>query len=197
MPRREHTFFQGSYWHVYCRGNEKKNVFMGQGDYKHFLDKMKEYRNTHNISIICYCLMPNHFHLLLRQNGDESISKFMHHLSVSYSMYFNRRYDRIGHLFQGRFKAKLITINEYLLHVSRYIHLNPLKLICDTATLEDYPWSSYSEYIGRNAEKICDKEIILKQLSSIDYYSAYHTFVNGHILDTEFMNIRSLIIEQD
>ena len=150
MPYRVCNFFAGGYYHIYCRGNEKRDIFVKFSDYKRFISKLNEYRIAHQVSIICYCLLSNHFHLLVRQNTDKSVSSFMHRLTVSYSMYFNKRYNRVGHLFQGNFKAKLIDKDEYLLHLSRYIHLNPCRSSISPLGLENYPWSSYLEYINKN-----------------------------------------------
>lgn len=192
MPCRESIFSPGNYFHVFCRGNEKKDIFLEHGDYERFLCKMKEYKIIHRVGIICYCLMPNHFHLLLRQNTKEPISSFIHRLTVSYSMYFNKRCNRVGHLFQGRFKAKLIKRDDYLLHLSRYIHLNPLEIINPELKLEDYPWSSYPEYLNVDGRKICDNEIILQQFNSTELYKR---FVDSIILENELIKIEDFIIE--
>lgn len=196
MPYRESIFFAGNYFHIFCRGNEKRNIFLDTTDYERFLYKMKEYKIIHRVSIICYCLMPNHFHLLLRQNTDESISSFIHRLTVSYSMYFNKRYNRVGHLFQGRFKAKLITKDECILHLSRYIHLNPYEIINSISELENYLWSSYSEYLNiSNNREICEKDIILQKFNNVYAIQAHRKFVNSMISDTELIKIKDFIIE--
>jgi REP element-mobilizing transposase RayT len=181
MPYRETIFAAKNYYHIFCRGNEKRDIFIDSADYERFILRMKEYKAVHRISIICYCLMPNHFHLLLRQNDKKTVASFIHRLTVSYSMYFNKRYSRVGHLFQGNFKAKLIKGDEYLLHLSRYIHLNPLKVIASPSQIQGYAWSSYSEYLNKPKENICDKEIILGQFNQAHYLEAYKNFV-GSIL---------------
>lgn len=191
MPYRESIFSAGNYYHAFSRGNEKKDIFLDVADYRRFVSKMEDYKVIHKISIICYCLMPNHFHLLLRQNSNKSISSFIHRLTVSYSMYFNKRYDRVGHLFQGRFKAKLVIKDEYILHLSRYIHLNPIEI---TSELETYPWSSYPEYFKTNDGGICDKEIILQQFNNVCPTESYRRFINGMISDRELINIKDFII---
>ena len=114
------------------------------------------------VEIIAYCLMPNHFHLLLRQKREYGVVKFMQKFGTGYTMYFNQRYERVGGLFQGRFKAVLINKDSYLLYLPHYIHLNPLDLkipswregIISSADkalkfLETYRWSSYLDYSGR------------------------------------------------
>jgi hypothetical protein len=107
-------------------------------------------------------------------------------------MYFNKRCNRVGHLFQGRFKAKLIKRDDYLLHLSRYIHLNPLEIINPELKLEDYPWSSYPEYLNVDGRKICDNEIILQQFNSTELYKR---FVDSIILENELIKIEDFIIE--
>lgn len=197
MPYREIVFVPENYYHIFCRGNEKRNIFIDEQDYERFVLRMKEYKVIHRISIICYSLMPNHFHLLLRQNTNKSISYFIHRLTVSYSMYFNKRYNRVGHLFQGSFKAKIIREDEYLLHLSRYIHLNPLQIISSVFELEDYPWSSYPEYIGETEEEICEKEILLQQFNNVHPKQIYKEFVDQMISDNELTKIKNLIIEAE
>ncbi|MFA6217665.1 MAG: transposase [Candidatus Omnitrophota bacterium] len=183
MPYRNHKFAKDNYYHVFLRGNERRTIFQEIGDYERFLRKLKEYKSKHEISVICYCLMPNHFHLLLKQNTEESVSAFMHRLMISYVMYFNARYERRGFLFEGRFKSKLITNDAYLLQLSRYIHLNPLNNL-KSIPLEQYYWSSYGEYLDltHGQEQICDKEVILDQFGGqFNKSQRYKEFVNSTI----------------
>ncbi|MBM3252365.1 MAG: transposase [Candidatus Omnitrophica bacterium] len=186
MPYRKETFSPHNYFHIFCRGNDKKDIFLDHDDYEHFLSRAKKYAKLHRITIICYCLMPNHFHFLLRQNTKQPISFFMQRLSVSHAMFFNRRHKRSGHLFGSNFKAKIILENDYLLHLSCYIHLNPLKMINCRSDLETYRWSSYSEYLGQNKKDgICDKEIILGQFrdGSTEYKKIIEKFVPSKELE--------------
>ncbi|MFZ5366430.1 MAG: transposase [Patescibacteria group bacterium] len=124
------------------------------------------------VDIICYCLMPNHFHFLLCQRRQGGITEFISKLSNSYTKYFNIRNRRIGPLFQGEFKAVHIESNEQLIHLSRYIHLNPLVGYL-TDKLETYKWSSYSEFINQGGSNICSKEIILNQFKSPGNYMTF------------------------
>jgi len=152
--------YPGRYYYIYNQGNRKQDIFLDKSDYLKYLEKLREYKKKHNISIICYCLMPNHFHLLLRQDADIPIYKFMHALHTSYSMYVNHKHDRTGHLFQGKYKQKEIDKNEYLLQLSSYIHLNPV-VSGLVEKLEDYQWSSYLDYIGLREGTLCSKELAL------------------------------------
>lgn len=162
--------YQGGHYHVYNRGNRKQDIFLEEADYLKYLEKLREYKEKYNISVICYCLMPNHFHLLLRQDAEIPIYKFMHALHTSHSMNFNFKYGKIGHLFQGKYKQKEVDKDEYLLQLSSYIHLNPItnNLI---EKLEDYQWSSYPDYIGLRDGTLCDKDIALYGKSPKEYKS--------------------------
>jgi len=196
MPYREVKFFSGGYYHIYSRGNEKREIFIDKKDYERFLSRLEEYKEIHKVSIICYCLMPNHYHFILRQNTEKSLSFFLHRLMVSYSMYFNKRYKRVGHLFQGNFKAKLIDKDEYLLHLSRYIHLNPLEISSSKSDLRYYPWSSYLEFIGEDCKQICEKDIILDQFSETGKNTdSYRKFIEEGISEAEFRKIKDFVLE--
>ena len=170
MPAREPIFSAQSYYHIYNRGHNKQLIFLHYKDYSRYLKRLEEFLEKHEVTLLGYCLMPNHLHLLLRQDGDESLDKFMHRLHTSYSMYFNKKYERVGSVFQGRFKAKIIDSEEYLLHVSRYIHLNPLEIVRaqDPAlnSLLTYPWSSLKEYANPSLPHISNPETILSYFSS-------------------------------
>jgi len=124
------------------------------------------------VEIVCYCLMPNHFHFLLKQIKDGGISEFISKLSNSFTRYFNTKNERIGPLLQGEFKSVYVESNEQLLHLSRYIHLNPLVGYV-TKDLETYRWSSYLEYLGMTNADICFKEIILDQFKSVNDYRQF------------------------
>lgn len=195
MPYRETIFYKGNYFHVFCRGNEKRDIFIESGDYERFLSKMKEYRIIHQISIISYCLMPNHFHLLLRQDANKAISYFMHRLTVSYAMYFNKHYHRVGHLFQGSFKAKLIRDDAYILQLSRYIHSNPREIVSSKTKLENYPWSSYPEYLNLDINGVCEKEIVLQHFNADQPQEAYKSFVEDIAPQSFSPNIQDLTLE--
>lgn len=124
------------------------------------------------VEIVCYCLMPNHFHFLLQQKRDAGITEFASKLTNSYTKYFNIKNRRVGPLFQGEFKSVYIETNEQLLHLSRYIHLNPL-VDYVTKYLENYKWSSYIEYINSSINGACQKDIILNQFKSRNDYKQF------------------------
>lgn len=175
MSTPKRYFQKNSFYHVYNRGNRKEKILRDKKDYIRFLDKVAFYKNKYEVDILCYCLMPNHFHLLLQQLGEIPVSKFMLALSTSYSKYFNLKYGEVGRLFQERFRAKLIETDAYLLQLSRYIHLNPSEL---TGKLEDYKWSSMGEYINPvKLSNVGNPKFILGYFSQKDPSADYKEFV--------------------
>lgn len=182
MPSRIIPFVNEQIYHIYNRGVEKRSIFQGTRDYQRFLQAMQYYQTQGPkpkfskffqpkalkykigsgrkiVEIFASCLMPNHFHLLLKQTRDGGITEFISKLSNSYTKYYNTKYGRVGPLLQGEFKAVLVESDEQLLHLSRYIHLNPLSSFL-VKNLDHYQWSSYTEYIS-GSQGICSKEEIL------------------------------------
>jgi len=137
-----------------------------------FLAKKKEFL----VEIICFCLMPNHFHFILKQLEKGGISKFMSQFTNSYTRYFNVKNKRNGPLFQGKFKAVRVETDEQLVHLSRYVHLNPYSsyVVRTLKELESYPYSSLPEYLGRPQTGFCQKETVLGQFR---YPKLYQRFV--------------------
>ncbi len=128
-----------------------------------------------DVELLEYCLMPNHFHLLLKQNTDNGISKLMGDFTNSYARYFNIRNNRKGPLFESKFKSIRVESNEQLLHLSRYIHLNPYSscLVKNVQEIETYPYSSLSEYLSPSNDRYCQKEIVLDQFKKIVDYKIF------------------------
>ncbi len=161
---RRPIFMKDGIYHVYNRGHNKQQIFLSYKDYLRYLKRLEEYREKHPVTILAYCLMPNHIHLLARQDSEMEIAHFIHRLHTSYTMYFNKKYERVGSVFQGRFKAKAIESEPSLLQVTRYIHINPLELLRAQGPafkLESYEWSSYATYIGHRANKFVDPSVVL------------------------------------
>jgi len=138
------------------------------------LDSLKKEKNF-AVEIIAYCLMPNHFHFLLKQAKTKGVSTFISKFTNSYTKYFNVKNKRNGPLFQGNFKAIRIETENQLLHLSRYIHLNPFSahLVKDTSSLKEYPYSSLKEYLDKNAKEICHKQIILNYFKKPQAYQKF------------------------
>lgn len=225
-------FANGQFYHIYNRGVDRRNIFNDKGDYSRFIHYIYEFNDLSSIinfkrdvlnrnvggpasnisrertclvDVICFCLMPNHFHFILRQIIDGGISKFMHKLGTGYSMYFNKKIGRTGTLFEGRFKAIHIDKDEYLTHLSRYIHLNPVELIepgwkekgiknWDVVNkfLEGYRWSSYPDSIGKkNFPSILNIEPLEWYFKTFDDYK---TFVQSWIKEN-LDKIKEMIFE--
>lgn len=181
-------------YHIYNRGVAGQPIFTKPKEYRRFKDLLLFYQRQKPIrfsqlsaqarrelidkgdgqrlvSPICYCLMLNHFHLLLRQDSDRGITDFLRRITDSYSRYFNIINHRYGPLFQGNFKAVRIESNSQLLHATRYIHLNPVTSYL-VEQIERYPWSSLHEYI-KNQQDVCEKKIILGQFNSPKSYEEF------------------------
>lgn len=196
MPQRKVAFFKDGHYHIYNRGSEKRTIFLEEKDYLKFLTRIQENSKKFCIDILCFCLMPNHFHLLLKQTSDASIISFMNTTQLSYAKFFNTKYQRVGPLFQGRFKAKLIETDEYLLQLSAYIHRNPLALFPDSGNLIDsrnqllqnYPYSSYAQYLRTTKSKIAKIDFIEGYFSKRHPQLSYPAFV-----ETVIPPIESLI----
>ncbi len=172
------------YYHIYNRGVEKRKIYMDKNDYYRFIHDLYEFNDSaptnpnHSridrsrtsinskrdclVEIICFCLMPNHYHLLLSANDKNNLTQFMRKIGTGYTNYFNKRYDRTGHLFQGKYKSVLIENDEYLIHLSRYIHLNPIKNKgASIKQLNKYKYSSYLDYTGKiNFPSLISKEFL-------------------------------------
>lgn len=163
MPRSPRFFENGATYHVTCRGNNRELIFFNDLDYQQYLRYLAEYQAQFGFKVLGYCLMPNHVHLLLQPSVHATLSQIMLCLSGRYTQYSNRRHERVGHLFQGRFHSRLIKNDQYLLAVSRYVHLNPTKaLLCQEP--EDYPWSSYGVYCGRAESSVVVETALIFQL---------------------------------
>jgi putative transposase len=200
MSIRKVNFVTDEYYHLYNRGNSKQKIFIDQEDYNHFVKLIYLCNSTRSITlrdislntydfdrketfvhIGLYCLMPNHFHFLIKEKAENGISRFMQKISTAYSMYFNKKYKRTGGLFEGKFKSQHIDTDKYLKYVFSYIHLNPIKLIEPKwkkdgikniqkaiKYLQTYQYSSYLDYLNENRLrfKILNKKEFPKYFTS-------------------------------
>lgn len=160
MPYRDIHFQKGRFYHVFTRGMKKKKLFFQPGDNVRLLERMKFLCNRTKVRVHAYCLMPNHFHLLLEQVEDKSISKFMQRLLTSYGKYFSIKYETKGQIFEDRFKARRIIEKEYLLYVFKYIQRNPIEAGL-VKKLSDYGWSSYGVYAGEQGNSLVTSKYLL------------------------------------
>src|SRR5579862_5474263 len=150
--------FEGAVYHVTARGNERREIFHSEQDKTLFLDTLKQCVVDSGIVLHAWCLMPNHYHLVVETPGG-GLSRAIGWLQTTYTIRFNRRHRRSGHLFQGRFKAHLVEADHYAMELLRYLHLNPVRPRDKTAPvpregrgpLREYPWSSHRAYLGKAA----------------------------------------------
>lgn len=213
MPYRKIPFVNGEIYHIYNRGVAKLPIFSEKRDYDRFLSTIYYYsyqdpkpqfsqvkrfkdfqieENPQIIEILCYCLMPNHYHFLIRQLEDGGVPEFISKFTNSYTKYFNIKHDRVGSLLQGQFKAVRMETTEQLIHVSRYIHLNPTTsfLVKD---IEKHMWSSYPNFIGLNEDDICNKKFILSLFKSPEDYRQF--VLDQQNYAQELHKIKHLILE--
>ena len=175
MPRQPRKFSISEVYHIIYNGIDGQDIFYDDSDKRVFLKKLLENKNEFMYKIFSYCLMSNHVHLVIEIN-DENLSKAMKSLSLKYVLYFNKKYERSGPLFQNRFNSKCVENQRYFLDVCKYVHQNPEKArICKT---KDYKWSSYHEYIGK--EKIINKDAFLQYYNgNIDDFINYTNYVKS------------------
>ena len=201
MPLRATPLVNEEYYHIFNRGVARQPTFFSKRDYSRFLLCLSYYRfnelpfrlskflqiqardrysilkkleveNNLAVEIIAFCLMPNHFHILLQQKTNGGISKFVRQITDSHTRYINTKYDRVGPLFQGAFKVVHVETNEQLLHLSRYIHLNPLvSFIVKDDDFLSFPWSSLQNYLNGGSTNINTLPVLEQFKSSSDYLS--------------------------
>ena len=161
MPRRTTPLVPDCYYHIYNRGHNGADIFFEPENYTFFLRQFRKFVCGEHADVIAYALMPNHYHFLLEVRTFE-FSRAMQNFSISYVKAINKRYKRVGTLYQGSFQAKIIEQNRYLLHLSRYIHLNPVSAgLVDQP--EDWEYSSYREFVGLRDGTITHPGIVLDQ----------------------------------
>jgi len=210
MRNRDYKMFSlGSIYHIYNRGDNKEPIYLSKEDYKAFISRLSlilglvdldSYNKEHGVSlkikpfpkeyftVLAYCLMPNHYHLAIRQNTNVPIGLLITKLCTSYCKYFNKKYKKIGNLFQDTFKAKLVEVDEYLINLSAYIHANP-------ADPFKYQFSSLEEYMNEPNQKICDTKIVLDSFKSSGDYLALVRQYNEEKKNRE--KIKSIVFDDD
>jgi len=196
----------GGYYHLYNRGVEKREIFLDEQDYSVFIGYMKSYLDipplqglalkdkksksippsripknySNEISLLAYCLMPNHFHFLVKQSSDRGIAEFMQSLVLKYVMYFNKKYKRVGGLFQGRYKSVRIYNEDQFTYITKYIHRNPIDLSPTRPGLEGlakYRYSSYGNYLGLFKQNWVKTDDVLSYFSKTNLKNSYQAFV--------------------
>ena len=228
MSERKHNLAHGNIYHVYNRGVEKRDVFSNNRDYLRFIKGLaafndsnlvfnfeKRFQDIFNgsherkslVDILAFCLMPNHYHLLLKQKAEHGITEFMRKLAGGYTNYFNLKNNRVGPLFQGKFKSVLIKQDSQYLYIPHYIHLNPLDLIYPNWRknginsnnkkqainfLRKYEWSSYSDYAGSdNYGVVLNKNLIIERFAEDGYDKDFTDFIK----DLDLGEISDILLE--
>ena len=143
MPRSARQISNTKVYHIILRGNDKQDIFYDKQDYEKFKNEVIKAKDKYQCELYAYCLMNNHVHLVI-YDKESKISKIIQSISIAYSSYFSKKYEKVGHLFQNRFLSKCVENDRYLLNLCNYIHQNPLK--AKISTMEKYTWSSYREY---------------------------------------------------
>lgn len=149
MPRRTTQFLPDNFYHIYNRGNNRQPVFLENRNFQFFLDKLHFCFDPSGIELVAFCLMPNHYHLIVRLQKEVDFSNTMRSFSLSYIKSINKAYHRVGHLFEGDYQARLIDAEEYLAHIIRYTHLNPVRAGL-VQRPQDWDHSDYSRWISVN-----------------------------------------------
>ncbi len=167
MPRARRLTYQGGFYHIYNRGLNKQKIFISTGDYLKFLNKFGDLNRELDFIVYSYVLLPNHFHFLIEINKTP-LAKIMSRLLTSYGVYFNKKNERRGPIFEDRYKSILVQKESYFLQLSRYIHLNPVKakLVTDPVS---YPYSSFAEIVGRKESKIVNEEKIERLIGKSEF----------------------------
>ncbi|WP_310258929.1 transposase [Fictibacillus barbaricus] len=177
IPRTRRIWYPDAVYHVTTRGNRREPLFYSHQDYHHYLKILSHCIPKYSVKLFSYCLMPNHTHLQI-QCCQSPPGDFMKELSETYAMYFNKKYELTGHVFQGRYGAELIEDRSYLLDTSRYIHMNPVTADLVMYPLE-YPWSSYRYYASQSVCSFLDTSFILEQFQNSK--SLYRDYVESRI----------------
>ncbi|MFC1727654.1 transposase [Patescibacteria group bacterium] len=224
MPYRRTVLVEGEVYHVICRGVAKRPVFQSQINYQRAFELVDYYRFSKPpirfshykrlpskqrkpflkklqkdhpllVDIYAYCFMKNHIHFLVKQTAEKGISVFMNNFQNSYAKYFNKINESSGPVFQPMFRVVRVSDDAQMLHVSRYIHLNPVSAyLIEIDKLEDYRWTSFSEYLGKNQSRFCNPKPIL------DFYKKrgeYRQFVyNQADYQRKLQDIKHLVLEK-
>lgn len=211
MPRKNSVklYYENAFYHVYNRGVEKRKIFLDEEDYSFYLHLLKgallppetglnpvemikrSRKNFYqDIELHSYSLIPNHYHFLLRQIKNDAVTEFIRSVCTSYSMYFNKKYNRVGSLFQGIFRAKNITNDNYLIWLSRYIHRNP-------EDYQNYPYSSYADFLGKRKTHWINTSFILDCFKSQNksHEESYKEFVESKNEDDKPIDLSDLYLE--
>ena len=159
MLKHGRILVENVYYHVMSRGNQKQNVFHQDSDFEKYLKLLQRYKKKYKFRLYAWCLMPNHVHLILDTNSPSDLAKIMQGLNLAYARWFNKKYKKVGHLWQGRYKSMVIQKDKYVLDCINYIELNPVRANLKGSPLE-HPWSSFRARVLGGSSSILDKPIL-------------------------------------
>ncbi len=182
MARKPRIEFPGALYHVIARGNHRNQIFLTPNDYEKYLTLVERYKERYDFRLYAYALLSSHLHLLM-ETADIPLSKIMQGMQQTYTQFFNWKYDKVGHLFQGRYKAVLCQKDTYLLELVRYIQLNPIRAGL-VKSITHYPWTSYSSYLKNKKDKLIDADVVLAQFGhdKITARRHYQQFIRAGIM---------------
>ena len=155
MPRGARILLENTCYHILNRGNQKQHIFIEKDDYQRYLDILKHYKKILYFKIFGYCLMPNHIHLIIKPKNPQELASIMQRQTQVYTLWFNKKYKKVGHLWQGRFKNMLINIDRYFMDCIYYVEANPVRAKL-TNSPADYQWSSYKSRVFGNKDGLLD-----------------------------------------
>jgi len=155
MPRMQRLIINNASYHIMVRGNQKQITFIEEEDFAKYLDLLRHYKREYGFKLYGYCLMPNHVHLILEVEDGIDLSKIMQGLNQAYTLWFNKKYEKVGHLWQGRYKSMVIQKNKYMLDCLEYVELNPIRANISKSPF-DYPWSSWKARLGYMKDGLLD-----------------------------------------
>ena len=178
MPAKRPAYATGHYYHIYNRGAHHLSIFREDDNYLFVLRKMQTYCHSLHLTPVAYCLLPNHYHFLIRQDGDDPTGLLPQRVFNSYSKAYNKRYEHSGTLFEGNYQVKPVEQDGYLLHLCRYIHANPV-VHCLVQGPDDWPYSNYPEWVGERAGTLVDRDFVRAHFADAGDYRA---FVSEYLL---------------
>ncbi len=155
MSRMQRLIINNASYHIMVRGNQKQITFVEEEDFAKYLDLLRHYKREYGFKLYGYCLMPNHVHLILEVEDGIDLSKIMQGLNQAYTLWFNKKYEKVGHLWQGRYKSMVIQKNKYMLDCLEYVELNPIRANISKSPF-DYPWSSWKARLGYMKDGLLD-----------------------------------------
>lgn len=155
MPRTQRVIMDNASYHIMVRGNQKQITFIEKEDFVKYLEFLMHYKREYRFKLYGYCLMPNHAHLVLEVKNGADLKKIMQGLNQAYTIWFNKKYKKVGHLWQGRYKSMVIQRNKYILDCLEYVELNPVRANISKSPVE-YAWSSWKARLGYNEGGILD-----------------------------------------